>query len=85
KSSLVFACKHEPGSLMNCLDVFRDYKLNLSKLESRPIPERSWQYRFLLDFDHNQPADVIERALKELKERALEFQLLGSYDLVPDH
>lgn len=79
KTSLAFKAKHEPGELLKCLKIFAEH--NLTKLESRPIPEIPWEYIFYTDFETN--GDTAKGATKEaiiqLKEQVLMVKLLGTY------
>src|SRR3989338_7507381 len=50
KTSIAFKAKHYPGSLVNCLQRFSKNGINMTKLESRPIPENPWEYVFYVDF-----------------------------------
>lgn len=79
KTSVVFAARHQPGALYECLGEFARREINLSKLESRPRFNRPWQYVFYLDFDgHCQDPDC-EAALMGLLRRSSFVKLLGSY------
>jgi prephenate dehydratase len=51
KCSLVFIVKHEPGSLLRVIEVFARHKYNLSKIESRPIHGKFFEYFFYMDFE----------------------------------
>ncbi len=50
KTSLAFSVHHQPGALLECLKVFADHAINLTKLESRPIPSDPFEYSFFVDF-----------------------------------
>jgi prephenate dehydratase len=79
KTSLVFAVPNSPGSLYGALEEFARRQINLTKLESRPRRNRTWQYVFYVDFDgHWQDPDASE-ALVYLLNRAAFVKLLGSY------
>jgi len=80
KTSLVMQTEHRPGSLYRCLKCFADEGLNLSKIESRPIIGKTWNYYFYLDFEAAWNAPETRRALKELKKEASMVKLLGSYE-----
>lgn len=80
KTSLVMQTEHRPGSLYRCLKCFADEGLNLSKIESRPIIGKTWNYYFYLDFEAAWNAPETKRALKELKKEASMVKLLGSYE-----
>jgi prephenate dehydratase len=79
KTTIAFATKHAPGALVDALKIFQKYSLNLTRLESRPIPENPWEYVFYTDFESglNQPA--AEEALNELRSQAAFVKILGSY------
>ncbi|GBC61422.1 prephenate dehydratase [Desulfonema ishimotonii] len=79
KTSLVFITRHYPGALVDCLKIFQKYALNLTKLESRPIPENPWEYVFYTDFDSGTDTGPARNALAELRETARFVKLLGSY------
>jgi chorismate mutase/prephenate dehydratase len=83
RTSLLFAARHEAGSLARILTLFADAKINLSKLESRPRPGKGWEYLFYadLDCDAREPGAAV--ALERVRELCVEFRLLGSYDIAP--
>ena len=78
KTTLAFVVAHEPGSLHQALGVFARRGLDLTKLESRPIPGQPWQYRFFADV-RGSPDGELGEGLKELEEMALELRVLGYY------
>jgi len=78
KTSLAFVTPHEPGSLHRALGIFADRGVDLTKLESRPIPGRPWVYRFYADV-RGDPRGPLKECLKDLRGLAAEFQILGSY------
>ncbi|HHV72811.1 MAG TPA: prephenate dehydratase [Clostridia bacterium] len=80
KISVVFALEHRAGSLYNALKYFAENKLNLLKIESRPILERPWQYFFYLDFEGNIQDPKVQEAIKLVKENSYYFKLLGNYE-----
>lgn len=79
KTSLAFQTRHYPGALVDCLTIFKRHNLNLTKLESRPIPEEPWKYTFYTDFEGGLDRDDARFALMELETRALMVKRLGSY------
>jgi prephenate dehydratase len=79
KTSIVFAVRHQPGALYECMGEFARRRVNLSKLESRPRPNHPWQYIFYLDFDGHCQDPECEAALMGLLRRSSFIKLLGSY------
>jgi prephenate dehydratase len=79
KTSVVFAARHQPGALYECLGEFAKRRVNLTKLESRPRMNRPWQYIFYLDFDGHCQDPECEAALIGLLRRSSFVKLLGSY------
>ncbi len=79
KISICFEVPHESGALYNCLGHFIFNGLNVSKIESRPIEGRTWEYRFFLDFDGNLSDPSVRCALTGLREEARYLRVLGNY------
>lgn len=79
KISLCFEIPHESGSLYHILSHFIYNDLNLTKIESRPIPERSFEYRFFIDFDGNLKDSAVKNALRGLREETMNMKILGNY------
>ena len=77
KISTLFVLPHEAGSLHEVLTVFAVHGLNMVKLESRPLPERSWQYMFFLEFTGAPDDPAVGDALHELAQTTGEFRVLG--------
>jgi chorismate mutase / prephenate dehydratase len=79
KTSLMFSVKDEVGILYRMLEPFAKRSLNLSKIESRPLKKKAWEYIFFLDLaGHISDPDVAE-AVQELKECCQFVKVLGSY------
>ncbi len=78
KASLAFIGAHKPGSLVHALTCFSERGINLTRLDSRPVPNQPWQYRFYVDFEISDPQAAAE-ALRALEEEATEVKLFGSY------
>jgi chorismate mutase/prephenate dehydratase len=83
RTSLLFAARHEAGSLARILTIFAEAKVNLSKLESRPRPGKGWEYLFYADLDCDAREATAAGALDRVRELCVEFRLLGSYDIAP--
>ncbi|MDR1248787.1 MAG: 3-deoxy-7-phosphoheptulonate synthase [Treponema sp.] len=79
KASLVFSVPDEPGSLFACLRILSDRGINLSKLESRPIQGKPWEYQFYVDVVLPPTEGTFDAAIQELKTRTEDFHFLGSY------
>jgi prephenate dehydratase len=79
KTTVAFKTRHYPGALVDCLKIFQKYKLNLTKLESRPIPENPWEYVFYAAFEAGIDDDDVKAAIGELTLHAVFVKLLGSY------
>lgn len=79
KISAIVTTAHESGCLHEILTVFAVGGLNLVKLESRPMPGRSWEYMFFLEFTGSLLAPEMEGVLHELAQTAADFRVLGNF------
>ena len=79
KTTIVFALPSTPGTLFKSLSVFALRDINLSKLESRPIPGRPWEYLFYVDLEARRDDLSCARALTHLAEFAKWVRVLGTY------
>lgn len=79
KTSLVFTVRHKPRALYDCIGAFAMRNINLTKIESRSMPGRPWQYFFLLDFEGHWRDPGPEAALVDLLRQASMVKMLGSY------
>jgi chorismate mutase/prephenate dehydratase len=79
KTSLLMATSHEEGSLLKALSLLHEHKINLSKLESRPIPGMPFQYLFYIDFEGNIAEGRVAEALGRLRSATTSLKVLGSY------
>ena len=79
KVSLCLEVSHESGSLYRILSHFIYNNLNMCKIESRPIEERNWEYRFFIDFEGNLADGAVKNALRGLREEARSMKILGNY------
>jgi arogenate/prephenate dehydratase len=79
KTTIVFALPSTPGSLFKALSVFALRDINLSKLESRPIRGRPWEYLFYVDLETRRDDLKCARALSHIGEFASWVRVLGTY------
>lgn len=79
KTSIIFGVKDVPGSLFNSLEAFKLYKLNMTKIESRPSKKKVWEYLFFVEFEGNFSESKVQKAINQIKENSIELKSLGSY------
>ena len=79
KVSLAYQTKDEAGSLLRTLEIFAEKKINLSKLESCPIPGKPWEYLFYVDLAGSLEETSVREALEELRKATTTLKVLGSY------
>jgi prephenate dehydratase len=79
KTSIVFGVRHVPGALVRALSTFAFRGLNLAKIESRPLGDRPWEYRFYVDVEAGTGDERLADALDELEREGRAVQVLGTY------
>ena len=79
KTSLMLTAAHKPGSLYRILACFHIHGINLIKLESRPIPNRDFEFMFYFDLETPVYSNALMQALRELQDLCEDFYYLGSY------
>ncbi len=79
KISLCLEIPHEAGSLYHIMSHFIYNNLNMTKIESRPIEDKDWEYRFFIDFEGNLEDSSVRNALRGLREEARMMKILGNY------
>lgn len=79
KVSVCFEIQHESGSLYKTLSHFIYNGINLCNIESRPIKEKNWEYRFFVDFEGNLEDSAVQNALGSLQEETRNLIIFGNY------
>lgn len=79
KTSILFSLKHEPGTLYKCLSVLAERKVNMTRIESRPVKIKSWEYLFFVDLEGHCEEENIREALMTMEEHCEFIRTLGSY------
>ena len=80
KISICFECAHKSGTLYNMLGNLIYNNVNMLMIESRPIPGKSWEYRFFVDVEGNLSDPAVQNALKGIAEEAATLRILGNYE-----
>ena len=79
KTSIVFTAADEPGSLGRVFQLFSELNVNISKIESRPVLGRVWQYYFYLDFEAGINDERSKKILEKIHSYVNFMRILGSY------
>jgi chorismate mutase / prephenate dehydratase len=79
KTTVMFSIKDEAGSLLSVLEMFARHKINLTKIQSRPLRNRTWEYLFYLDFDGHVDDSNVQKVIDDLSRQSLFMKVLGSY------
>ena len=82
RTSLMMTLPHKPGSLYNVLSKFYALGINLRKLESRPLPDREFEFMFYFDLECSVYAPEMERIFRDMEEESEHFRYLGTYNEV---
>jgi chorismate mutase/prephenate dehydratase len=75
----VLTTPHREGALAHCLNLLAEHGLNLTKLESRPVPSRPWEYLFYVDIEGSLAGESAALAIAELRRECPYLRVLGSY------
>ncbi len=79
KTSLAFSLQNRPGALFEALRAFAERSIDLTKIESRPLAGKPWEYMFYIDFAGHPDEQACTAALEDLATCALSIRLLGAY------
>ena len=79
KTSIMFAVHDRVGALHDCIASFKKFKINMTKIESRPSRKKAWEYYFFVDFNGHYDDARVKKALAELAKHTMFVKILGSY------
>jgi chorismate mutase/prephenate dehydratase len=79
KTSIMFSVKDRVGALHDCIASFKKFKINMTKIESRPNRQKAWEYFFFVDFLGHADDAFVSKAMKELAKHTMFVKILGSY------
>jgi chorismate mutase/prephenate dehydratase len=79
KTLIMFSIKDRVGALHDMLVPFKKYKINLTKIESRPSKKKAWDYYFFVDLAGHRLDNNVKKALNELEDKCKYLKILGSY------
>lgn len=79
RTSICFETPHRSGALYHMLSHLIYNKLNMTRIESRPIPGKAFQYRFFVDIEGTMDDPAVKNALYCIKEEAIDLKILGSF------
>ena len=79
KISIVTAIEHKAGSLFKLIEIFSKENLNMVSIKSRPIPYKTWEYYFYIDFEGNLNDENVVRAFENIKAQMSYMKILGNY------
>lgn len=77
--SICFEINHESGALYHALSHFIYNGINMTNIQSRPLQNRNWEYRFFVDFEGNFREEAVQNALRGLREETISLRILGTY------
>ncbi len=84
KTSLIIGLKDKPGALFSVLYPFSQYKINLTKIESRPTKKKPWEYIFFIEFAGSLKENKIVKAIKSIETLSTYLKILGSYPMAKE-
>jgi chorismate mutase/prephenate dehydratase len=79
RTAMLFQVEHRPGALAEAMNIFKRYRLNLTWIESFPIPLLDRSYLFFVEMEAHQSETRFRKALAALKKKALRLEILGSF------
>jgi chorismate mutase/prephenate dehydratase len=79
KTAALFSTAHKAGALVDVLEAFKKYDINLTNIESRPSKKREWEYYFFVDFLGHRTEERVQIGLEEARQHCLQLSVLGSF------
>lgn len=79
KTALFFSTAHKTGALVDVLETFKKYGLNMTFIESRPSKKREWEYYFFVDVLTHKSEENTQKAMEEARRHCLQLSILGSF------
>lgn len=79
KTIILFSTSHKTGALVDVLNVFRQYGINMTNIGSRPNKKREWEYYFFVDFIGHREDENVKQALDEARQHCIQLSVLGSF------
>lgn len=79
RTAVMCYIKNRPGALLEILEPFKTYKINLTNIESLPTRKKAWDYCFYLDFEGHVANETVQKALHEVSKKCSDVKLLGSF------
>lgn len=79
-TTLAFSTENKPGALLDILQIFHDYGINLSYIDSRPSKTQFGEYTFFVDFDGHITDETVLKSIEEVKKHTKYYRLVGSYE-----
>ena len=79
KTAILFSTSHKAGALSDVLDVFKQFNINLTNIESRPSRKRQWEYYFFVDFVGHRTDEQVRKGLEQARKHCLHLSILGSF------
>jgi chorismate mutase/prephenate dehydratase len=79
RTSLMISITHKVGALHQALAAFRRFRINMTKIESRPSKRKAWEYFFFIDCDGHSQDPKVAKAIEHLRTHCNFVKILGSY------
>ncbi len=84
KTAVMFTTSHRSGALVEVLNIFSNYGINLTNIDTRPSKRRNWEYYFFVDTEGHCTDEKFIKAIKEARDHCGEMHVLGSFPRAAD-